>query len=146
MIEVISNDNLDELLPLIRAYLEFYEVKDVSDNRNREFFSQFGLGNPLGCQFAYREQGNFVGFAMVYFSFATSITAKVAVLNDLYVVPKKRGLGIARNLIEHCRDFARENGALRLQWSTAPGNEPAQKLYDSLAAKKSTWLFYTYNT
>ena len=146
MIETVSKNNLDEVLPLIRAYQEFYKVSEISDERNSKFFAQFGECNSAGCQFIYREAGDVVGFATVYFSFTSTITAKIAVLNDLYTVPKCRGKGIGRRLIEHCRNYAANNGAARLQWVTAPENEQAQKLYDSMNTSKSTWHFYTYNT
>lgn len=146
MIEPVSNSNIEEVLPLIREYMEFYKVADICDTRNREFFSQFGESNPAGCQFILRESGAVVGFATLYFTFTSSITAKVAILNDLYTSVEHRGKGIGRQLIEHCRNFAAENGAARLQWITAPDNEPAQKLYDSMQAGKSTWHHYTYNT
>ncbi|MBN7798770.1 GNAT family N-acetyltransferase [Parahaliea mediterranea] len=146
MIEPVSEEDLEEVLPLIEQYQQFYQVKNISTSRNREFFSQFNEANPFGCQFAYRESGKVIGFATVYFTFTSTIAAKVAVLNDLYICPDHRGKGIARKLIEHCRSFADQNGAARLQWVTAPSNETAQKLYDSLDTGKSTWHFYTYNT
>ena len=146
MIEAVSEKNIDEVLPLIREYMDFYKVTEISDSRNRKFFSQFGVSNPAGCQFVFRESNVAVGFATVYFSYTTSITAKVAILNDLYTSPAFRGKGIGRQLIEHCRDYAAEKGAARLQWVTAPDNVPAQKLYDSMQTGKSPWLFYTYNT
>ena len=146
MIEVVSKNNLDELLPLIRAYQEFYKVSEISDERNAEFFSQFGESNPAGCQFVFRESGNIVGFATIYFCFTSTNVTKVGVLNDLYTLPNCRGKGIGRKLIEHCRNYAAKNGASRLQWLTAPENEHAQKLYDKLNTSKSIWHFYTYNT
>lgn len=139
MIEVVSKRSLKETLPLIRAYQEFYKVADISDERNEQFFSQFCEDNPAGCQFLYRELGTAVGFATVYFSYASSITAKVGVLNDLYTLPEHRGKGIGRQLIEHCRAYAREQRATRLQWVTSPENHEAQKLYNSIGATKSTW-------
>jgi ribosomal protein S18 acetylase RimI-like enzyme len=146
MIERVSNSNLDEILHLIKAYQEFYKVANICDIRNKEFFSQFCNSNPAGCQFLYREGSEVVGFATVYFSFTSTIAAKVAILNDLYTLPTMRGKGIGKKLIEHCREFAAKNNAARLQWVTAPNNHPAQKLYDSLHTSKSEWLFYTYNT
>ncbi len=147
MIEAVNKSNLCEILPLIRAYMEFYNIPDISDERNFDFFSNFGEGLATGCQFLYRdrESGEAVAFATIYFTFTTSITSKVAVLNDLFTSPDFRGKGIGRSLIEHSSKFAKENGAARLQWVTAPNNEAAQKLYDSMATKKSNWLFYTYS-
>ena len=146
MIEVVSKSNIDEVLPLIRAYQEFYNVAKISDSKNKTFFSQFSENNPAGCQFIYRDNGTVVGFATVYFTYTSSIISKVAVLNDLYTEPSLRGNGIGRNLVEHCHKFASSNGAARLQWLTETDNQQAQKLYDAMNTNKSTWHFYTYNT
>ncbi|MGW8247429.1 MAG: GNAT family N-acetyltransferase [Acidiferrobacterales bacterium] len=142
-IETVTETSLEEILPLVRQYQEFYKIADISDERNRIFFSRFCVDNPLGRQFLLRHEGKAVAFATIYFSFTSSIPAKVAVLNDLYTVPEVRGRRFARRLIEHCRAFAKENGAVRLQWLTASDNYAAQKLYDSLDTSKSDWIFYT---
>lgn len=144
MIEAVSRDNLAQVLPLIRAYQEFYKAADICDERNAAFFAQFGEASPAGCQFAFRTAGVVVGFATVYFTYNSTLAAKVAVLNDLYTLPHCRGQGVGRQLIEHCRRFAAAHDAARLQWVTAPDNEPAQVLYDALPTRKSAWVFYTY--
>ena len=145
MIEVVSEKNLDEVLPLVRAYLEFYHVVDIDDARNKDFFNQFGEGSDKGCLFLCRKEGKAVAFATVYFSYTTSITAKVAVLNDLYTLPDYRGQGMAKSLINYCADYTKAQGAARLQWVTAPDNKQAQAVYDALGAAKSEWYFYTYS-
>lgn len=145
MIEMVSKNNLAELLPLIQEYQNFYNVKNISDDKNRQFFAQFGEESPLGCQFIFREEGNVIGFATLYFSFSTVIAEKVAVLNDLYTREAFREQGVGRKLIEHCRQFAEAKGASRLQWLTAAQNEQAQHLYDSLETRKSAWYFYSYD-
>ena len=145
MIETVCKNNLEELLPLFRAYQEFYKVADICDKKNKSFLSQFGINNSSGCQFIYRDGNKVVGFATVYFSFASTIVSKVAILNDLYTLPEMRGKGIGRELIEHCRNFAEKNNAVRLQWVTAEDNIKAQKLYDSLNVTRSSWLHYAHN-
>ena len=146
MIEPVTKNNLNEILPLIKAYQEFYKVEEISDERNETFFSQFGEFSPLGCQFLFRDSGKVIGFATVYFTYASTIIAKVAVLGDLYTLPSCRGKGIGRQLIERCRKYAADNGAARLQWVTATDNYQAQKLYDSMNTGKSTWHCYTYKS
>ena len=143
MIELVGKHNLEDVLPLIAEYQAFYRVKNISEDRNRQFFSQFGQHSPLGCQMLFRHLGEAAGFATVYYSYASSITAKVGVLNDLYTKEAYRGQGIAKQLIQYCANYASEQGAARLQWVTAPDNETAQKCYDGLPTQKSEWLFYT---
>jgi hypothetical protein len=126
VIEKVSKGNLEEVLPLFRAYQDFYKVQNACDKKNREFLSRLCESSELGSQFIFRKNGKVVGFATVYFTFTSTIASKVAILNDLYTLP--------------------ENDAARLQWVTAPENEPAQKLYDSMGLSKSSWYFYTYNT
>ena len=145
VIEAVSNKNVEEVLPLIRKYQEFYQIQNIDDEVNRAFFSQFSKDSNEGCLFLYRDtNGKAVAFATVYFSFVSSIPAKVGVMNDLYTMPEQRGKGIGKQLINHCLQFALKKGAARLQWLTAEDNHTAQKLYDSLNAKKSMWNIYTY--
>jgi ribosomal protein S18 acetylase RimI-like enzyme len=63
-------------------------------------------------------------------------------MNDLYVDAGARGQGVGRALIEAGAEVARERGAHHLEWSTAPDNATAQRLYDSTGAERSTWLEY----
>ncbi|MET0102780.1 MAG: GNAT family N-acetyltransferase [Sedimenticola sp.] len=146
MIEPVSDNNLEDVLPLIRLYQEFYKIDDIDDERNRNFFSQFNENGNEGCLFLFRNnEGKAVAFATVYFTYVSSIPAKVGVMNDLYTIPSHRGKGIGRKLINHCLQFVISKGAARLQWLTAEDNEQAKKLYDSLDTKKSSWNVYTYN-
>ena len=146
MIEAVTSNNIDEVLPLIKQYQAFYQAVPISDGKNQSFFSQFGPESSLGCQFLCRKDDVVVGFATVYFSFASTIADKVAILNDLYAVPEFRQLGVGRRLLLQCQQYAKAAGAARLQWVTAPDNAAAQKLYDDIATSKSSWLFYTLNT
>jgi len=146
VIEAVSENNLDEVLPLIRLYQEFYKISDIDDDRNKIFFSQFNENGNEGCLFLYRNnEGQAVAFATVYFTYVSSIPAKVGVMNDLFTIQSHRGKGIGRELLNHCLQFAISKGAERLQWLTAEDNEQAQKLYDSLDTKKSSWFIYTYS-
>lgn len=146
MIEAITVENLDEVLPLIREYQCFYQVTDIDDARNKQFFSQFSEQSDSGCLFAYRKQGELVGFATVYFSFSSMITSKVALLNDLFTLNNNRGKGIGTALIKHCETYGKSKGAVRLQWVTAIDNQVAQAVYKSLGAKQSSWEFFTYSS
>lgn len=141
-IERVRVVDLPLLLPLMRAYCDFYEATPRDDRLvalSRALIDDPGEGVQV---LARDEEGNPVGFATVYWTWSTLDAMRIGLMNDLYVVPELRGAGIGRQLIEHCRGLCRKRGASKLTWETAPDNHTAQRLYDSTGAGSSTWMAY----
>ena len=145
MIEItrVGEGDLPELLPLLRGYCDFYEVSPSDDEL-------LGLSRALiadperdGVQLLARTGGEAVGFATIYWSWATTIAARIGVMNDLFVAPAARGSGAAAQLIDACVAECRRHGAAELTWQTAPDNERAQRLYDRVGATRSQWVDYS---
>lgn len=141
-IERADAADLPALLPMMRAYCDFYEV-DPPDSQLVALAGAL-IDNPAeGEQLVARgEQGDPVGFATIYWTWQTLYAARVGVLNDLFVDPSARGGGVGRTLIERCLQRCRERGAAKLVWETAPDNATSQRLYDGIGAARSTWLCY----
>lgn len=138
----VQSGELEELVPLIEAYLRFYEIEGVSTERVREFFSRFLAPGDGGLILGARREGRLVGYTCLYWAFSSTPPAETVLLNDLYVEESERGGGVGRALIEAAAEIARERGAERLEWVTAPDNHTAQRLYDSLPTHRSEWLEY----
>lgn len=138
----VTHVDLSALLPLMRAYCEFYET-DPRDDR-LVALSRALLDDPgEGVQYLARDaDGAAIGFATVFWSWSTTEATRIGIMNDLYVAPEHRGRGVGRALIEACRGACRKRGVGRLVWETAPDNEVAQRLYDSTGASSSTWKSY----
>jgi GNAT superfamily N-acetyltransferase len=141
-VEPIVPDQYERLLPLIAAYQRFYEVEEIDDERNRGFFRRFLAPSEDGLLLGAWRGEQLVGYACLYWHFTSLSAAESVLMNDLYVEEGARGAGAGRALIEAARAIARERGAHHLEWSTAPDNTRAQRLYDSTGAEKSTWLEY----
>lgn len=143
----VTAADLEELLPLVRGYCEFYGT-DPSDDALREL-SRWLLEHPEdGVQTIARdEDGRAIGFATVYWTWRTMHAARIAVLEDVFVSQQARGGGVARALIEDARARAREHGAVQLDWQTAKTNERAQRAYAALGAEPDDrWLDYSLPT
>jgi len=141
-IEPVRPDQLELLLPLIAAYQRFYEVEDVDDERNRNFFARFLAPSEDGELLGAWREGELLGYACLYWTFTSLVPAEMVLMNDLYVIPESRGQGVGRALIEASAAVARERGANHLQWVTAPDNETAQRLYDSTGARREPSIEY----
>jgi GNAT superfamily N-acetyltransferase len=140
----VTEADLPELLPLMRAYCDFYEVTP-SDDALLEL-SRALIADPEreGLQLLARnDAGEAVGFATIFWSWATTIAARIGVMNDLFVAAGARGSGAAEALIHACADECRRHGAAELTWQTATDNARAQRVYDRVGAERSQWLDYS---
>jgi GNAT superfamily N-acetyltransferase len=79
--------------------------------------------------------GRAVGLAHWLTHRSTWSIADVCYLNDLFVVPDRRGQGIGRALIEHVAAAAAAAGCSQLYWLTHQTNTTAQRLYDGVAER-----------
>ena len=144
-VTVATEHDLPELLGLVRAYLDFYEV-DPSDEAMLAL-SRSLIADPQleGVQFVARDaDGAAIGFASLFWTWATTRGGRLGVMNDLYVAPQARGSGAAEALIEACRARCEQRGAVALEWQTAVDNHRAQALYDRVGGERSDrWLDYT---
>lgn len=138
----IADEEFEELLPLIAAYQCFYEAEEIDEERNRTFFRRFLAPSEDGLLLGARREGRLVGYACLYWHFSSLDACESVLMNDLYVTEGARGQGVGRALIEATAEVARERGAPYVEWSTAPDNATAQRLYDSAGAERSEWVSY----
>lgn len=138
----VAPEDFEELLPLIAAYQRFYEVEEIDEGRNRDFFRRFLAPSEDGLLLGARQEGDLIGYACLFWHFSSLQAEEVVLLNDLYVEEDARGRGVGRALIEATAAATRERGAPFFEWVTAPENHAAQRLYDSTGAERSEWIAY----
>jgi GNAT superfamily N-acetyltransferase len=148
LVAVVTERDLPELLPLIRAYLDFYEVSPSDESMLA--LSHCLIDDPQleGVQFIARDdEQRAIGFASLFWTWATTRGGRLGVMNDLYVSPDARGSGAAEALIEACRQRCEQRGAVALEWQTAVDNRRAQAVYHRVGGQRSDrWLDYTLPT
>jgi len=87
--------------------------------------------------------GQPVGFALFFHSFSTFLAQPGLYLEDLFVVPARRGAGIGRALLERLAQVAVNRGCGRLEWAVLDWNKDAIRFYERLGAKpNSEWTVY----
>jgi GNAT superfamily N-acetyltransferase len=145
-IAAVSEPDLADLLPLMRAYCDFYEVGPGDDALLAMSRALIADPEREGVQLVARAgDGAAIGFATVFWTWSTTRAARIGVMNDLFVAPAARGAGggrVGEALIAACAERCRAHGAVALTWQTALDNARAQALYDRVGARRSQWLDY----
>jgi GNAT superfamily N-acetyltransferase len=139
----VGGDDLPALLPLVRAYCDFYEVTPTDDALLD--LSRALIADPRreGVQLIARDGSHRpVGFATVYWSWDTLRATRMGIMHDLFVAVEARGRGVAEALIDACLGECRRHDAVKLGWQTARDNRRAQRVYERVGATRDEWIDY----
>lgn len=89
------------------------------------------------------EDGEPVGFALFFHNYSTFLAQPGIYLEDLFVLPDKRGGGVGRALLQRLAQLALDRGCGRLEWAVLDWNVDAIRFYERLGAKpNSEWTVY----
>ena len=80
------------------------------------------------------EDGVVIGFALFFHNFSTFVGRKGLYLEDLFIVPEKRGKGYGKALLKYLAKLAVERNCGRMEWICLDWNQPAIKVYRSIGA------------
>lgn len=87
--------------------------------------------------------GQTVGMALCFRSYSTFLGRAGLYLEDLFVLPEHRGLGIGRRLLQALATLAVQRGYGRMEWSVLDWNQPAIGFYQRLGARPvDGWTVY----
>ena len=141
-IQQASLDDLDSVETLFTGYLEFYERKHESA-AVRHFLSE-RITKKQSIIFIATSSAKDVGFTQLYPAFASLSLKPSWILNDLFVLPNARGMGVANALMAAARHLAAETNACEIFLQTARSNHKAQALYEKLHYQRDDeFLVYT---
>ena len=132
-------DETGVVLDLIKQLAEYekcsHEVVADEATLHHSLFVERSAEVLLG-----EEDGTVVGFALFVHNFSTFVGRKGLYLEDLFIIPEKRGRGYGKAFLKHLAQLAVQRGCGRMEWICLDWNAPALKVYRSIGAKPlSDW-------
>jgi GNAT superfamily N-acetyltransferase len=123
------------ILDFIRA-LAAYEREPDAVTATEADLLRHGFGpNPFYFCLIADHDGQSAGFALYFFNYSTWKGRPGLYLEDLFVLPALRGLGIGKALLERVAAVAVEKQCPRLQWEVLDWNTPAIDFYRAMGAE-----------
>ncbi|MBI1396322.1 MAG: GNAT family N-acetyltransferase [Betaproteobacteria bacterium] len=83
------------------------------------------------------------GFAVYFHTFSTFLGRRGLWLEDLFVLPERRGRGVGKALLLACARTAHARGCGRFEWTALDWNRSARDFYERLGARlMDEWKLY----
>lgn len=140
-IQQANVSDVPAIAPLFDAYRIFYQQESDIELANIFLTERLQKQQSI-IFFAVEMHDEVLGFIQLFPSFSSVSAKRLWILNDLFIATKARRRGIARQLMNHARQFAIETGAKGLFLETAHDNFHGQALYESLGYRKNSEFYY----
>ena len=132
--------DIPDLCRLIHALADYeklaHEVTGTPEELEQSLFGD----RPYAEALLIRDGGTAIGFALFFHNFSTFLMKPGIHLEDLFVLPDYRGLGIGKQLLKYLGQIAVERGCGRLEWMVLDWNASAIAFYERMGAElKPEW-------
>ena len=138
-----NESHIQEISRLFDLYRQFYRCEANIDLATQFISDRFNNGES--AIFVAQAKDRLKGFVQMYPSFCSVDAIKIFILYDLYVDEDDRQSGIGELLMKKATEFAKAEGASRIDLLTAFDNRSAQHLYEKLGYKRDLEDFYAYS-
>jgi len=126
--------DVPQMLAYVRELAEYErEPESVLATEADLLRDGFGAQPRFGCVMA-EWNGKPAGFALYFHNYSTWKGRSGIHVEDLFVRPALRGLGIGKALLLRVAAIANEENCGRLQWDVLAWNEPAITFYEKMGA------------
>lgn len=143
MIRPATPDDVPVIAALIRALAEYEKLADqvvLEEAKLKEHL--FGERPYAECLLA-EDHGQPVGFALYFFNYSTFLGRPGIYLEDVFVLPERRGQGHGKALLQAIAQRAVKLGCGRVEWSVLNWNTPSIEFYKRLGAVPlDEWTVY----
>ena len=126
--------DIPHILAFIRELAEYEKLAHEAVADEATLATQLFGEHPAAEVVIAEVDGQPAGFALFFHNFSTFLGQRGLYLEDLFVRPQYRGLGLGKRLMVHLARLALERDCGRFEWSVLDWNEPAIRFYRSLGA------------
>lgn len=136
--------DLADIDRLVRELAVYEREPDAVEATPDDFATAlFGEHPRVFCHVAELADGTVAGIAVWYETFSTWKGRHGIWLEDLFVSPEHRGLGLGRALLAELAGECRRRGYPRLEWWVLNWNDPSIRFYSLLGAlPQDEWTVY----
>lgn len=136
--QIIKADtsHVDEVAKLFNLYRQFYHCRS-NVSLAKAYIADRLEKDECHIFLAKQNDGEYIGFVLLYPTFCSLEMSPIVILHDLYVQEAARKKGVGEALMMAAKDFSEEMRMARIDLLTAKDNFAGQHLYEKLGYQQS---------
>lgn len=123
------------ILRLIEGLAEYEKKSDLMVATEQDFYNALFGEKPCAEALIAYHDGQAVGLAFFFTTFSTFKGKPGLYLEDLFVIPEARSMGVGSRLLAKLAEVATSRNYDRLSWAVLDWNAPAIEFYERIGAK-----------
>ncbi|MDX1958971.1 MAG: GNAT family N-acetyltransferase [Leptospiraceae bacterium] len=132
-IRKVQEEDIEDIFQMICELAEFEKLTHLVEITKEKLKKDLITDSSIQALVAIQDSER-VGYAIYFYNYSTFLGKKGIYLEDLYVRPKFRKLGIGKNLLLKLIEQAKNEDLGRVEWSVLDWNKSAIDFYVSLGA------------
>uniref|UniRef100_A0A486XRI5 Histone acetyltransferase HPA2 and related acetyltransferases n=1 Tax=Rheinheimera sp. BAL341 TaxID=1708203 RepID=A0A486XRI5_9GAMM len=133
-LRLATEQDIPTILAFIKGLAEYEKLADqvvaTEEKLRQTLFADKAYAEVIIAQ--YQQQD--AGFALFFHNYSTFLAKPGIYLEDLFVLPQFRGLGLGKMLLSYLAKLAVERDCGRLEWSVLDWNQSAIDFYQAQGA------------
>jgi len=127
-IKITSIEDLEILLPLVRAFHEFEDIH-ITEEQRKSSLTELLTNNALGGIWLIDYNRQSVGYIALCLGYSIEFVGKEAFIDEFYIRPEFRGKGLGKQTLEFIKIAAKDLNIRAIHLEVARTNTNAHKLY-----------------
>lgn len=128
-IQAATVDDIDSLLPMVEQYWRFENIEGFDPARVRGLLTRVLEDASLGRAWIARVFGEPAGYLLAVYVFSLEHQGITAEIDEFYVIPQHRGLGIGASMLAAAEAQFRIEGCTNVSLQLGRSNEAARNFY-----------------
>jgi GNAT superfamily N-acetyltransferase len=128
-INAATVEDIDALLPMVEQYWRFENIEGFDPGRMRNLLTRVIEDASLGRAWVARVYGEPAAYLLAVYVFSLEHQGITAEIDEFFVIPQHRGLGIGASMLAAAEAQFRIEGCTNVSLQLGRSNEAARKFY-----------------
>ncbi len=134
--------DIDDIISFIEG-IAIYEKMEDQITLDKEDLKNELFKKEAAYVYFIKLDSKKVGYIVYFYNFSTFKGHRGLYVEDIYILPEYRHLGLGRKAFSFLAQIALDNGCERMEWVCLNWNAPSIKFYKSMNAKSmDEWIIF----